>query len=67
MSKPELRTLFQIAYDLRLSVDGLQSLADAGKIPFLEVGGRRLFSENAVRRSLLDLAERGGPYPPERS
>lgn len=55
-SPQNLVSLDSLAATLHLSRPWLRAEADAGRIPFLEVGRRRLFNVEAVRRVLAQQA-----------
>ena len=56
MEADTLVTLLDLARSLRLPVPWLREEADAGRIPCLKVGRRRLFSLDAVRAALAERA-----------
>ena len=53
---PELVTLAVLARRLSLSVAWLKAEAEAGRVPHLKAGRRRLFNVDAVRDCLLKRA-----------
>lgn len=63
---PQLHRLKNAARLLRVPPRWLESQAEAGRLPSLEVDGHRLFHVPAVERAMVDLASRlpdrdGGP------
>lgn len=63
MSPDDLLLPSDAARILRLSVDSVRVLADAGKLPAMRtVGGRRLFR----RSDVSDLAQERAINPPQR-
>jgi hypothetical protein len=53
----DLVNVHGLARELRIPATWLQQEADAGRIPVLRIGRRRLFNLNVVR---ITLAERAG-------
>ncbi len=51
-----LRNIHGLARELRLPREWLASEADAGRLPCLRIGHRRLFNVDAVRRALAERA-----------
>lgn len=54
-----LVNLRELARHLRLSASWLKAEANAGRIPSLKAGNRRLFNVEAVRRTLAHRAAEG--------
>jgi hypothetical protein len=52
-----------LALRLNLPRQWLTAEADAGRIPFLQAGRRRLFSVTGVRSALAKRAAKGDPQP----
>lgn len=58
-SENTLTNLAGLARRLRLPMDWLRTEADAGRLPCLKVGRRRLFNLGAVEAALAERAARG--------
>jgi len=56
----QLVNIHELARTLRLPVAWLQQEADAGRLPVLKVGHRRLFNFSAVKHALAERAAREG-------
>ena len=56
MEYEELLNLATCAYRVGVPIRWLKTEADAGRIPCLRVGRKRLFNTDAVRRALAEQA-----------
>ena len=56
MENDTLRNIHGLARELNLPREWLVSEADAGHLPCLRIGHRRLFNVDAVRRALAERA-----------
>jgi len=63
MSSQEPLSLRSLSRELSIAIGWLKAEADAGRIPCLRAGRRRLFSLEAVRQALLRRAA-GEDAPP---
>ncbi len=55
----QLLALHALASAIKLPAPWLRAESDAGRIPFLQAGRRRLYSLEAVRNALLRRAAEG--------
>jgi len=60
METNELTSLHGLAKELRLPIQWLKVEADAGRIPCLRAGRKRLFNPEAVLNVLAERAAQGG-------
>lgn len=65
MNADHLATLRGLARELKISIEWLRDEADAGRIPCLRAGRKRLFNVEAVRQALLRRAAREAAPPPK--
>ncbi len=59
MKQVKLYHIIGLAAELKLPAKWLKEQAQTGKIPCLKVGRKMLFSLEAVKQALLDLAAEG--------
>lgn len=64
---PSLLTLHELARRLRVSASWLREESDAGRIPCLKAGRRRLYNLEAIERVLAIRAAGTAPETPERN
>lgn len=63
MNADQLVPLRGLARELKISIEWLKAEADAGRVPCLRAGRKRLFNVEAVRQALLRRAA-GEDAPP---
>lgn len=63
MNAEQLVSLRGLSRELKISIEWLKVEADAGRIPCLRAGRKRLFNAEAVRQALLRRAA-GEDAPP---